>query len=74
MEVSAAALRAHDAAVAKVQLGYLDPVMGLFVMTEAALRDRGTCCGNGCRHCPWSGKGPTRRTSEALIGEKKEVY
>ncbi|MGA7886567.1 MAG: DUF5522 domain-containing protein [Acidobacteriaceae bacterium] len=23
------------------------------VFTEAYLRRRGTCCGSGCRHCPW---------------------
>jgi hypothetical protein len=26
---------------------------GLMVLTEAFLRQRGTCCGNGCRHCPY---------------------
>lgn len=26
---------------------------GLLVMTEAYLRRRGTCCENGCRHCPY---------------------
>ena len=32
---------------------YLDPETGLFVLTEAYLRRRGYCCGNGCRHCPF---------------------
>jgi hypothetical protein len=32
---------------------YLDPDTGLFVLTEAYLRKRGYCCGNGCRHCPY---------------------
>jgi len=27
---------------------------GLFVLTEKYLLDRGYCCGNGCRHCPYS--------------------
>ena len=44
---------AHDAAVAKGEPGYLDPETGLFVLTAAYLRDRGHCCGNGCRHCPY---------------------
>ena len=26
---------------------------GLMVMTEKYHRDRGHCCGNGCRHCPF---------------------
>ena len=26
------------------------------VFTEAYHRRRGTCCGSGCRHCPWRGE------------------
>ena len=26
---------------------------GLMVMTEKYHLDRGYCCGNGCRHCPY---------------------
>jgi hypothetical protein len=44
---------AHDAAVAAGEPGYLDPETGLFVLTATYLRDRGHCCGNGCRHCPY---------------------
>ncbi|HEV3264314.1 MAG TPA: DUF5522 domain-containing protein [Acidimicrobiales bacterium] len=44
---------AHDAAVAAGQAGYSDPDTGLFVLTATYLRDRGTCCGNNCRHCPY---------------------
>ena len=44
---------AHERAQARGQKGYLDPDTGLFVMTRRALADRGTCCGNGCRHCPF---------------------
>jgi hypothetical protein len=44
---------AHDAAVAAGQAGYSDPDTGLFVLTAAYLRDRGTCCDNKCRHCPY---------------------
>jgi hypothetical protein len=49
---------AHDAAVAGGEVGYLDPASGLFVLTEAYLRQRGTCCGNGCRHCPYGQVSP----------------
>ncbi len=52
-EVSDAARAAHDAAVARGEAGYADPDSGLFVMTEQYLRDRGYCCEQGCRHCPY---------------------
>jgi hypothetical protein len=44
---------AHDAAVARGQDGYVDPLSGFFVFTSTFLRDRGSCCGSGCRHCPY---------------------
>jgi hypothetical protein len=53
---------AHDAAVAAGQVGYTDPDTGLFVLTAAYLRDRGTCCGNQCRHCPYE-NGDSPRSS-----------
>jgi len=28
---------------------------GLMVLTAHFLRERGYCCGNGCRHCPYEG-------------------
>lgn len=46
-------LAEHDRALASGTPGYRDPVTGYFVMTAAYLADRGTCCGNGCRHCPY---------------------
>ena len=46
-------MAAHDAAVEAGQAGYLDPDTGLFVLTCAFLADRGSCCGRGCRHCPY---------------------
>ncbi|GAB3145454.1 hypothetical protein GCM10027290_25360 [Micromonospora sonneratiae] len=46
-------LAAHAAALAAGQAGYLDPATGLFVLTAAFLARRGTCCGRGCRHCPY---------------------
>lgn len=50
---SAPILDAHDQACARGEAGYLDPFSGLFVMTAAFHRDRGTCCDSGCRHCPF---------------------
>ena len=43
----------HRKAQKKRKVGYIDPDSGLFVMTEQTLRNRGKCCGNGCRHCPY---------------------
>lgn len=33
---------------------YVDPATGYLVFTAGALRERGECCGSGCRHCPYS--------------------
>lgn len=44
---------AHDAAVRAGKAGYVDPGSGYFVFTAAYLAARGTCCGSGCRHCPY---------------------
>ena len=46
-------LSAHERALEAGEPGYLDPVTGLYVMTSAYHADRGTCCGNACRHCPY---------------------
>lgn len=46
-------LAAHAAALTSGALGYLDPATGLFVQTARSLADRGTCCDQGCRHCPY---------------------
>jgi hypothetical protein len=46
-------LAVHASAIADAEAGYLDPGTGLFVLTAAYLAERGTCCGRGCRHCPY---------------------
>lgn len=46
-------LAAHSAALDADAPGYADPETGLFVLTAAWLARRGTCCTNGCRHCPY---------------------
>jgi hypothetical protein len=41
-----------------IQVGcatYTDPTTGYRVFTAAHLADVGTCCDNGCRHCPYIG-------------------
>lgn len=44
---------AHADAMSADQPGYVDPASGLLVMTAAYLAERGTCCNQGCRHCPY---------------------
>ena len=46
-------LAAHTRALRADDAGYLDPASGLFVLTAGFLAARGTCCGRGCRHCPY---------------------
>lgn len=45
--------RAHDEAAAAGRDFYIDPTSGLLVMTAKYLKDRGYCCNNNCRHCPY---------------------
>lgn len=51
-------LRAHSAAMTAGDAGYTDPDTGLLVLTAGWLAARGTCCDNGCRHCPYLPEGP----------------
>jgi hypothetical protein len=46
-------LDAHAAALEAGDAGYLDPESGLFVLTAGTLAARGSCCEQGCRHCPY---------------------
>jgi hypothetical protein len=46
-------LAAHARALAEGASTYADPDTGLLVLTARHLADRGTCCGSGCRHCPY---------------------
>ncbi len=46
-------LAAHASAMAAGEPGYIDPASGFFVMTARSHADRGSCCDNGCRHCPY---------------------
>lgn len=46
-------LAAHAGAMTAGDSHYLDPSTGLAVFTAAYLVQRGTCCGSGCRHCPY---------------------
>lgn len=46
-------LAAHRAARRAGAPTYPDPVTGYAVMTATFLADRGACCHQGCRHCPY---------------------
>jgi hypothetical protein len=48
-----AIIAAHEAAERAGAPTYLDPSTGYLVMTRSALRARGSCCQQGCRHCPY---------------------
>jgi len=41
---------------------------GLYVFTEKYLKQRGYCCKNGCRHCPYGFK-----KGDSTLGKKKSV-
>ncbi len=43
----------HRRACAAGEPGYIDPTSGLYVQTALQLGRQETCCGAGCRHCPW---------------------
>ena len=46
-------LAAHAEALENGASMYADPITGLHVLTAGYLADRGSCCGRGCRHCPY---------------------
>lgn len=54
-ELAAAAVARHAEAVAAGRPSYRDPLTGYDVLTAAHLAARGSCCSNGCRHCPYVG-------------------
>ena len=47
-------LRAHRDALRAGADSYVDPTSGLTVFTAGYLARRGSCCGTGCRHCPYA--------------------
>lgn len=48
-----AVLAAHRSAREAGADAYRDPATGYQVMTSDYLARRGTCCHQGCRHCPY---------------------
>ncbi|CAJ1965003.1 unnamed protein product [Cylindrotheca closterium] len=46
--------KVHEEACREGKQMYTDPESGYSVFTELAHKERGFCCGSGCRHCPYS--------------------
>jgi len=46
-------IKRHTIACKQKQSTYIDPQTGYSVFTEYYHQERGDCCGNQCRHCPF---------------------
>ena len=44
---------------------------GLMVMTEKYHLERGYCCGNGCRHCPFDYENVDKKKRTELLAKRK---
>jgi len=51
---------------------YIDPTTGYTVFTELAHRQRGYCCGNACRHCPYGHINVKKKQAGLPIDTKTE--
>lgn len=60
----------HDSASGRGDAFYMDPNDGMLVMTAHHHRERGYCCGTGCRHCPY----PPDEQEEAGRPEDAECW
>ncbi|KAL3902600.1 MAG: hypothetical protein SGARI_005756, partial [Bacillariaceae sp.] len=56
--------KVHRIACEKGELTYTDAVTGFMVFTELAHKQRGKCCGSGCRHCPYSHQNVTNKAAK----------
>ena len=63
----------HRAACERGEPTYPDPATGCAVYTAAALAARGTCCGSGCRHCPYEHMNVPRERRHALARARGEA-
>ncbi|MBS1537836.1 MAG: hypothetical protein JST20_08825 [Bacteroidetes bacterium] len=43
----------HERTCARNETEYRDPMTGYIVFTRIKHLQRGSCCGSGCRHCPY---------------------
>ncbi len=51
---------------------YYFDASGLLVFTEKYLLQRGTCCGNGCRHCPYNYENVTEPERSKLLSLRED--
>lgn len=51
------------------EVQYSDPVTGYRVFTASGLLARGSCCGSGCRHCPYGHAAVSSERRKALERE-----
>ena len=51
---------------------YYFDATGLLVFTEKYLLQRGTCCGNVCRHCPFNYKNVLEPTRSKLLSLRQD--
>lgn len=52
-QVSPEIEKIHKLACEQKDNFYRDPISNLNVLTEYFHLKRGSCCGQGCRHCPY---------------------
>lgn len=45
---------------------------GLMVLTAKFHLERGTCCGNGCKHCPYDYENVPEHKKQQLLAERKQ--
>ncbi|MBM4345576.1 MAG: hypothetical protein FJ100_19570 [Deltaproteobacteria bacterium] len=64
------AAAAHEVACVAGEPMYRDPSTGAWTMTERYLRERGSCCGEGCRHCPYAGTAAEHPSRAHNLGRK----
>jgi hypothetical protein len=46
---------------------------GLMVLTEKYHLERGFCCGNGCRHCPYNYENVRDAEKKAILRKRKTI-
>lgn len=51
---------------------YYKNEQGLLVLTEKFHLARGYCCGNGCKHCPYSYENVPEPKKSALLKERAD--
>ena len=53
-------------------IDYYYNAQGYMVLTEKFLRERGSCCGNGCRHCPYDHINVPEPQRSRLLAQRKK--